>query len=245
MVRFMLRHMLRVDGWLILLSSFLFRQPFNSILNTKLRQKTWVTPTGSRSTWKFENMPILSAKDNPPSKSFEGSILEKEGTWWVAKVKPRQEKAFAFDLLAGGIDYYLPFYEKKSKRRDGKLRKSTLILFPSYVPFVSDKPYSFLNKNRVATILPIENQDKFRSQLNLILTLNSSTDMELLPLSENIEFKVGDFVKVTSGPLIGLFGKIAKIKNDQYLFITTMDPIRNLMICIVKMHLESCQFSFI
>jgi len=63
-----------------------------------LVKKVWVTPTGSRHIREFLKMPILSQKNIPTSKPFKDSILKKEGTWWVAKLKPRQEKAFAFVL---------------------------------------------------------------------------------------------------------------------------------------------------
>jgi hypothetical protein len=152
-------------------------------------------------------MPILLEKDNPPSKPFECPILEKEGTWWIAKVKPRQEKAFAFDLLELGIDYYLPVYEKKVKRTDGKLRKSTLVLFPSYVPFVSESPFDLLKNNRVATILPIQSQDRFRVQLAQF-DLVSERDVHIEPFTCGIN--IGDCIAMSDGPLKGLYGYVDK-----------------------------------
>lgn len=152
-------------------------------------------------------MPILPEKDNPPSKLFECSILEKEGTWWVAKVKPRQEKAFAFDLLEQGIDYYLPFYEKKTKRSDGKFRKSLLVLFPSYVPFISEKPFDHLNQNRVATILPVKLQERFKKELHYV-SLSISSGVQIEPISTSGKFKSGDQVKIVGGPMCGAEGVV-------------------------------------
>ncbi len=42
------------------------------------------------------------------------------------KVKPRKEKAFAYDLLEKKLEYYLPMYTKVTKRSDGKNGKHRL-----------------------------------------------------------------------------------------------------------------------
>lgn len=176
-------------------------------------------------------MPILSDKNNPPSKSFECSILEKLGTWWVAKVKPRQEKAFAFDLLEQGIDYYLPFYEKKTKRSDGKFRKSTLVLFPSYVPFLSENPFGLLRQNRIATILPITDQKKFRAELNQIsLAQESSVVIHPHCLSEREALSGGAEVRISSGILKGLTGSI--VSNQKKFMILTVTGLGSVKVIV-------------
>jgi hypothetical protein len=69
--------------------------------------------------------------ENPPTRHPAGPISESKEPWWVAKVKPRQEKAIAFDLIARSIDYYLPMFTKVVRRKDNnKPRKSILSLFP-------------------------------------------------------------------------------------------------------------------
>lgn len=163
-------------------------------------------------------MPVLSLKDNPPSKPFASSILNKEGTWWVAKVRPRQEKVFAFDLLDQGVDYYLPYNEKKTKRADGKYRKSYLVLFPSYVPFITEEPYRFLNKNRIATILPVKAQKCFREQLNCIDEAYSS-EHQIIPFENNSEYSLGESVKVIAGPCKDYSGHIVRINKNRCLVL--------------------------
>lgn len=162
-------------------------------------------------------MAILPEKDNPPSKSFECSILKKDGTWWVAKVKPRQEKAFALDLLEQGMDYYLPFYEKKTKRSDGKFRKSTLVLFPSYVPFISEDPYALLKRSRIATILPVRLQTQFKKQLLQVYLANES-GVKIAP-QYSVQYKTGELVKIVNGPLRGIVGRILRIGNGASIVI--------------------------
>lgn len=159
-------------------------------------------------------MPILSIKNNPPSKTFEGSILEKDGTWWIAKVKPRQEKVFAFDLLEQGIDYYLPFYEKKTKRNDGKIRKSQLVLFPSYVPFIIENPFNLLRKDRVVTFLPIGIQQKFKKNLQFILLANQTSTL-IEPVTDYEKYEEGNTVEIIDGCLTGATGKIVMYAIDK------------------------------
>jgi hypothetical protein len=171
---------------------------------------------------KLELCRYLVAKNNPPPKSFESLILEKEGTWWVAKVKPHQEKAFAFDLLKRGVDYCLPCYEKKALRSDGKFRKSILVLFPSYVPFISEKPYDFLKLGRIATILPIKAQERFKKELHYLFLANASgTPIE--PVLKTEQFLRGEPVEIIAGPLSGATGVVVDIKNDKRAVVLSID----------------------
>jgi hypothetical protein len=52
----------------------------------------------------------------PPSRFPDVPIEQAKERWWIAKVKPRQEKQLAFDFLEFGIEYYLPLYEKLTIR---------------------------------------------------------------------------------------------------------------------------------
>jgi transcription antitermination factor NusG len=172
-------------------------------------------------------MPVMSIKDNPPSKPFQCSLLEKEGRWWVVKVKPRQEKAFAFDLLEQNVDYYLPYYENKTMRVDGKFRKSLLVLFSSYVSIIAEEPYRFLSQNRVVTILPVESQQIFRAQLHYIHTVHCA-GYQILPMEMTTSFIVGDTVQLMDGPWMGMSGKVCRINSNNFLIlqIDTLGSIR-------------------
>lgn len=161
-------------------------------------------------------MPVLSAKDNPPSRFPEKSIIESSNNWWVAKVYSRQEKSFAFDLLEQQIEYYLPLYTKEVKRRDnGKKRKSIIPLIPSYVPFVYDgSPYEILKNKRVSTILEVGAQEKFKSELQQ-LYLVSVAGCKLKPVLN--DFKIGAEVEISAGPLKGIKGKVLESENNTIL----------------------------
>jgi len=174
-------------------------------------------------TKRSNTMPILSAKDNPPSKSFDSSILKTEGMWWVAKVKPRQEKAFAFELLEQGIDYALPYYEKKVRRSDGKLRKSTLVLFPSYVPFICGAPHSeLLKKDRISVILPVKMQERFKKELHALFLAQAAGAM-IEPVPAEMPYLVGESVEITSGPLSGTMGIVVDTRNEVRSVVLSVD----------------------
>ncbi len=181
----------------------------------------------------------LAIKDNPPSKTFSCSVSEKCGTWWVANVKSKHEKSFAFDLIDMQIDYYLPYVEKKTLRSDGKTRKSYLILFPSYVPFIADNPYKVLKTQRVLSILPVVAQSTFRNQLECISKVTTS-GINILPTEINHRFQNDDIVVITCGQFKGLEGKIVDIKNERYLLF----PVESMgcaMVCVSNDHVALLQ----
>ena len=41
--------------------------------------------------------------ENPPARFPARAITEAAAPWWVAKVKPRQEKAIAFDFIRNSV----------------------------------------------------------------------------------------------------------------------------------------------
>jgi len=165
-------------------------------------------------------MPVSLLKDNPPSRFPQQSIIESQKIWWVAKVKPRQEKALAKDLFERNIEYFLPYYTKYSNRSDSNsFRKSYLPLFPSYLPFACDKePWSLLSLNRIVNIIPIHAQNRFKKELNLIY-LAYDQKLKILPVSRDL-LKAGQIVKVASGPLCNVVGEIVKLKNDNYILLS-------------------------
>jgi transcription antitermination factor NusG len=164
-------------------------------------------------------MPIYSLSDNPPSRYPDQNILDSKQTWWIAKVKPRMEKALAKDLLERNIEYFLPYYTSMAKRTDSRaLRKTLLPLFPSYVPFACEKePWHLLQLNRISTILPITAQKKFKQELNQIY-LAYEKNIPVRPPKER-EYVIGEKVRVVAGPLCGLCGSIINIKGNDYLLM--------------------------
>jgi len=170
-------------------------------------------------------MLFVSNKNTPPSISFNSSILEKKGTWWIAKVKSRHEKAFAFDLIELGVDYYLPYYLKKTKRKDGgTFRESIMVLFPLYVPFICEDPYTFLTHKRVTKILPVQSQQRFKKELNYIFRANES-NIPIEPILGTESFKRGEPVEIIAGHLRGAVGTVVNIKNEKSTILLSTDAL--------------------
>ena len=155
--------------------------------------------------------------DNPPSRYPSRPIAEAAHPWWVAKVKPRQEKAFAFDLLRAEVEYYLPLYTRVTRRRDNnKPRKSILPLFPGYVSFAQNTPENIYSGGRVVDIIQIRHQSRFVRELTQIYqALEAGVQLE--PLMES--FELGTAVRVRSGPLRGVTGTIARVHNESRLVL--------------------------
>lgn len=164
-------------------------------------------------------MPILALKDNPPTRFPDTSILETTGNWYIAKVKARQEKALAFDMMAEGTGYYLPIYTKSIRRPDtNKKRTSILPLFPSYLPFECETVPSWLVRSeRVAAVIEIKAQNRFRQQLHAIYRAREC-GLVASSLSES-EYALGQQVRILEGPCAGVVGRVIKHISESILII--------------------------
>ena len=162
-------------------------------------------------------MPTLALKDNPPVRYPNLPISETGLNWYIAKVRSRQEKALAFDLLSMDIGYYLPMSTKSIRRPDtGKKRTSILPLFPSYLPFECEEvPSWLLRSERVTSIMEIRAQDRFKSQLDAIYRYQEN---RLLP-SDRDAFEMGQSVTISEGPCAGLVGKLVNRINGSTLVL--------------------------
>jgi len=108
--------------------------------------------------------------ENPPIRYPDTPIDSAVNRWWVARVKPRMEKACALDFLEQKIEYFLPLYTKVTRRRDNnKPRKSVLPLFPGYICFAMAVPKDIYKTGRIATIIILPGRrnglELFRRQL--------------------------------------------------------------------------------
>jgi transcription antitermination factor NusG len=163
---------------------------------------------------------MRNVTDNPPARFPDRPIGAAELPWFVAHVKPRQEKAVADDCLRLGVEYYLPMFTKVTRRRDNnKPRKSVLPLFPGYISFAGTretKPRLYAT-GRIANIIEIKQQKKFIAELGQIYALLEK-GVRLEPLTVN--FKTGPDVRILAGPMRGITGKITSIKNQRRLILS-------------------------
>lgn len=168
--------------------------------------------------------------DNPPSRYPDRPIAEAPELWWVAKVKPRQEKALAADFIHHGIEYYLPMYTKTTRRRDNnKPRKSVLPLFPGYMAFNMDKPHNVFVSGRVVTIVNIKHQKRFVEELTQVYTALEN-GFQLAPFEGS--FEIGDEVNVRYGPLRGLAGRVERTPDKNGRLILSVEGLGKALLTI-------------
>jgi transcription antitermination factor NusG len=163
-------------------------------------------------------MPILPPEPdfNPPNLWDNGASAADDGatTWWCLHTKPRQEKAIARDLRKAGVAYYLPQAKKESRTPQGRRIESVVPLFPSYM-FLrgkADDRLAALRGHRIVAILDVADQDSLYRDLRQINTMTSSG----LVVTEEPTLPIGTMVRVTTGPLTGVIGKVTKRTNGDY-----------------------------
>jgi len=160
---------------------------------------------------------VLKLQDNPPilPPEFE-SIAEITGTWWVGHTKARFEKAFAFDLAAKSIPYFLPMVDR-IKMSGGRKRRTKIPLFPSYVFFCggAESRVSALATDRLCRVIPVTDQRAFTLELNALeRALASNSELDLYPFAV-----VGRRCRVRTGPLEGITGTVLERDNRSRLVL--------------------------
>lgn len=146
--------------------------------------------------------------DIVPSRFPDRPLDAANEKWWVAKVKPRQEKLLAEDFLHYHIEYYLPLYVRNTPRKGSKSpRLFHIPLFPGYIAFSQDKPNNIFSSGRVVNLIEIKNQKRFIRQLNQIyFLLQGNAPVE--PAGET--YDEGTEVEIIKGPFVGTRGILSK-----------------------------------
>jgi transcription antitermination factor NusG len=164
-------------------------------------------------------MPILPAEPdcNPPDLWDDPAHLatNPDALWWCLHTKPRQEKAIARDLRVHGVAYYLPQVAKESHTPKGRKIQSIVPLFTGYVFLKGDSRarLTALRADRLVSVLDVVDQTALERDLRQIHLMLSSG----LPVTEENTVAVGATVRITSGPLTGMTGKVVRRgKRDQF-----------------------------
>jgi transcription antitermination factor NusG len=165
---------------------------------------------------------MIPLSKNPPARFPQKPIIESAHPWWIAKVKPRQEKALAFDLMQWEIDYYMPLYTKQTRRQDNnKIRKSIICLFPGYLPFSAQSGFErqIYATDRIVNIVTVLHQKRFIREIEQIYrTLDLGLPVE--PLESIAQFVAGKPVQIQHGPMKGICGTVIKIKGGSRLLLS-------------------------
>lgn len=153
----------------------------------------------------------------PPTRFPDQPIEQAKERWWIAKVKPRQEKQLAFDFLEYGVEYYLPLYEKLSIRPGtNKKRYFSVPLFPGYICFAQDVPKDIFRTGRVVNLIEIKNQNRFIKEITAIY-MAFEHGLVVQPVTQPIV--VQSQVEVISGILKGIQGVVSSLKDQLSLIL--------------------------
>jgi len=135
------------------------------------------------------------------------SLADLKGTWFIAHTKARFEKAFAWDMAAANIGYFLPMIPRV-RFSGGRKRTVLTPLFTSYV-FFNGSPqsrYQALATNRLCQVIPIADQSAIvRELLSLEQAIRSKVPLDPYPFAA-----VGQCVRIAAGPLMGLEGIVVE-----------------------------------
>ena len=145
--------------------------------------------------------------------------------WFAIWTRSRHEKNVRDQIeKKSGVDVFLPTIGKWSRWKDRK-KKIDWPLFPGYVfaRFVPDDRVAILkvdgvvqiiSNNGIMSAIPAEEIDSIRT------LVESELAFDPVPL-----IKEGDMVKVTSGPLKGVIGRLVQKKGVQARLVLSVDLI--------------------
>ena len=132
-----------------------------------------------------------------------------QGQWWVAHTRSRNEKALAKDLTRLNIVSYLPLRKRVTRsRRTGRHSLSTVPVFTGYLFFnaTEQQRYQVVATRRVANTLYVPDQQQLVAQIRHIhQVLVTDTVFEHFH-----GVRVGQWVRVVAGPLVGVEGRVVR-----------------------------------
>jgi transcription antitermination factor NusG len=140
-------------------------------------------------------------------------------SWYAAYTYPRHEKKVANYLDLQGIEVFLPLYRSLNRWRNGVVSDVKLPLFPGYVfaKFCANDRLPILEAPGLVNIVgssgcPAQLSEQEIESLRSGLTRTNAEPHPFL--------KIGDRVRMKSGPMCGLEGVVLRVKNSWRLIIS-------------------------
>lgn len=151
----------------------------------------------------------LLALDDPP--------IDSAATWWCFSTVARAEKVVARRLYAQQIPFYCPIIYKRFRSPSGRLRKSYVPLFPSYIFVCGDESAraETLKSNKISRCQAVADSGQLLDDLRAI-----HRAIELgVPLTPEARIAAGDEVRVRSGPFAGYDGYVLRREGKTRLLL--------------------------
>lgn len=142
-----------------------------------------------------------------------------EFPWFALHVRSRREKCVADHLLGKGYELFLPLYECR-KRWSDRIRQVEAPLFPGYL-FCRFNPLNRLPILKTPWVIRVVGYNHSpipvdETEISAIRALVASG----VPSQPCPFLKVGDRVRIESGPLRGLEGILTKFKGTHRLVVS-------------------------
>ena len=165
-------------------------------------------------------MPILAREsDIFPEQLLDPPIGETVAAapWWALYTLPRREKELMRRLRALELPFYGPVIEQRKRSPRGRIRKSYVPLFSSYVFLRGGEPerYRAMTTNCVSRCLPVSDGERLADDLRQIRRLILAD----VPLTPESRIQAGAQVRVRSGPLAGVEGVVVRRQNKERLLV--------------------------
>lgn len=141
--------------------------------------------------------------------------------WYALYVRSRAEKKVYSYLQDMGVEAYLPLVTKMKKWSD-RLKKVEEPLFKSYLFVRADQKnhYDILSIPGVTKFVSFERKAVTvpENQINAIKKYCNDYEDDEKTL-EQVELHEGQLVRITSGEMMGLIGRLAPINNKKRLIV--------------------------
>lgn len=164
--------------------------------------------------------------------------LQLERYWHVIYTMPKAEKKIFSAFQQKGIEAFLPLYKDIRQWSDRK-KKIEVPLFPNYI-FVKVPPkerYQVLKVNGVIRYLTDEGKPSVVPED----TINSIRIMLYgAPVVSSNDYKKGEKLRVTGGPMTGLCGVLVERKGKYRLAVSIDIMQRSVLIEVPTQNLERC-----
>jgi transcription antitermination factor NusG len=152
-----------------------------------------------------------------------------EPRWYAAYTCARHEKTISRQLAQRGMEQFLPIYETVRRWKDRKVRVQ-LPLFPSYI-FVHVALRDQLKVLQIPGVVRLVSFNGHPTALPedemLALRKGLSSGVSARP-HPYLHLAMGRFVRVKSGPLSGLTGKLVRRKGNCRIVISIQSIMRSI-----------------
>ena len=130
--------------------------------------------------------------------------------WYVIYTKPRREKKLAEYAYKNKISYYLPLIESV-KHYDRKKVVYTKPMFTSYlfVKATYDEKQQLTISGHTVSFIKVKDEDGFLEELRYIQQVRTKK----VDITPHQYLEKGTWVKFKEGPLKGVIGLVADVKN--------------------------------